>query len=60
MSEAVTIEPWVEDHPTMALRFVQREGRFILQQCWIVTERADGRVHSHSEWRDVPLEVENA
>jgi len=33
--------------PSMMLRFVKRDGRLILQQCWIDTSNGD------SWWRDV-------
>lgn len=41
---------------TVNLRFVERDGRRILQQCftWVSSDRLAGG----TEWRDVPLEQE--
>lgn len=52
--------PYWLDQPTVHLRFVERDGKHILQQQWIITHydvnhRAIGQV---GEWRDVPLEAE--
>lgn len=43
---------------TNNLRFVTRDGRKVLQQCftWASTDRLGGGV----EWRDVPLEDETS
>lgn len=50
----VSSAPIAWSKPTAALRFVERDGRRILQQEWVGhSGRADFR-----EWRDVPLEVE--
>ncbi len=46
--------------PTVGLRFVLRDGRYILQQSWLITEDDDdGHRTAHMEWRDVPVEQEN-
>jgi hypothetical protein len=53
--------------PLMNLRFVERDGKRILQQAWAEHFYTPGD-HSHPgewrqsekhEWRDVPLESEN-
>lgn len=50
---------YTEEERTLGLRFVQREGRFILQQCWSIIERSySAWPVSRMEWRDVPLEAE--
>lgn len=38
--------------PTMHLRFVDKKGRYILQQKWLVPV---GPERSREEWRDVEL-----
>lgn len=48
--------------PTAHLRFVEREGKRILQQRWQVTtyyEPAHTPADIHREWRDVPLRPED-
>lgn len=57
----VTAPDYDITQPTVLLRFVEREGRRILQQRWAITtydgtHRAKGQ---HGEWRDVPLRPEN-
>lgn len=53
---------WVEEKPTMHLRFVGRrmkDGEFTyverrLQQLWKIAKGGLGRVEYSEEWRDVP------
>lgn len=40
--------------PTFDLRFVQREGKYILQQLFMVAD-ADNPTIAHKEWIDVPV-----
>jgi hypothetical protein len=44
----------IDYQPTMSLRFIERDGKRILQQQWRVPEYA-----WMEEWRDVPLVKEN-
>lgn len=45
---------WHREEPSAVLRFVERDGKRILQQKWFVST-----LTSHeSEWRDIPLESE--
>lgn len=44
----------IDYQPTMRLRFIERDGKRILQQQWQVPEYA-----WMMEWRDVPLVKEN-
>lgn len=51
------------EHPTPQLRFIEREGKRILQQLWKIS--TFHRVNdipwgTEIEWRDVPLEVPTA
>jgi hypothetical protein len=48
-----TVE-WHEEFPTTYLRFVKRDGKFILQCKWIVRTWID----QTEDWRDVPVESE--
>ena len=50
---------WIAE-PTIGLRFVEREGKRVLQQKWAETRiGADGQPWGVSyTWRDVPLEIE--
>jgi hypothetical protein len=49
---------WVEEKPTMQLRFVCRDEVKVLQQLWKITKGDMGRVYYIEEWRDVPLQAE--
>lgn len=40
--------------PTMELRFVERDGRMILQQKWFLDLYGGGRY----EWKDIPVAKE--
>lgn len=57
----MTENRYTMSEPTSYLRFVERDGRRILQQRWAVTSYL-GTTHSpigkHGEWRDVPVEDE--
>lgn len=52
---------WQTEQVTLALRFVDRSGRMILQQRWRITEGSHGKfggTNVRFEWRDVPVEKE--
>jgi hypothetical protein len=51
---------WTEEKPTMYLRFVIRDGRYILQQQWKITRGGLGRIEYTEEWRDVSVMSEEA
>lgn len=56
---------WVEEKPTMELRWVQKtspaddayglEIGMTLQQLWKIAKGGTGRVYYTEEWRDVPV-----
>ncbi len=46
------------DEPTAHLRFVERDGKRILQQLWGVFD-VSALPWRRSEWRDVPLSTES-
>jgi hypothetical protein len=58
---AIEITDGTKTEPTHWLRFVEREGKRILQQRWAVTTYDSDWVPTgiHGEWRDVPLRTEN-
>lgn len=60
MSETVTPQPYTIGAPSPQLRFVERDGKRILQQWWALKHYdAESRPTGLTgEWRDVPLEVE--
>ncbi len=51
---------WIEQKPTMHLRFVIRGGKYILQQQWKVTRGENGRILYTEEWRDIEVMSEEA
>lgn len=52
---------FAQEAPTAFLRFIERDGKRILQQRWaITTYDNDARpTGQHGEWRDVPLRPED-
>lgn len=60
MIEPFTPQPYIISEPTANLRFIERDGKRILQQRWAlkhcdIQHRVTGLT---GEWRDVPLETE--
>lgn len=53
--------PYTMEEPTNYLRFVERGGKFILQQRIAVKSFNDnhGPIGVVGEWRDVPVELES-
>ena len=63
MSEDLVFPPqysYSSVRPTARLRFVEREGKRILQQRWLTKnyDTKDLVMSAEEEWRDVPLESE--
>lgn len=59
---ALSKDVGTRDAISSELRFVQRNGRFILQQLWVIYHHQVGApdlpYKRETEWRDVPLVVE--
>lgn len=47
--------PMMIEYPQVNLRFVKRDGRFILQQLWVKAAVTGAIIPLANEWRDVPL-----
>jgi hypothetical protein len=63
MTDTITVtlgQDYTLESPTPYLRFVEREGKRILQQRWAVTTYDAMHVAKgvHGVWRDVPFALE--
>lgn len=44
--------------PNNMVRWLNRDGKQVLQQAWSVTSQQGATLHQYAEWRDVPTEDE--
>lgn len=44
--------------PSNMVRWLNRDGKQVLQQAWRATSQQGGTLHQYVEWRDVPTETE--